>query len=826
MDLNHTPLDLPVSKKENLGDERVIIYTFDKSQHVRLLLSNLAEMQVKGGILTDVTVRNKSNDHEEPFHSMLLAACSVIFQQALTGKHYDCTAGTISLGDITANQFKAFRDFLYKSEPPLDEGMVADLHRFANRYRIDSLAKLCGQRADQRKGEEGTAVWLNHHDGLLTQLHEMFRKTQLATSVLEGSEGSRQFSVHGPLMAAASPVFREMLSSDLFSQDGQNFRLKEVTSDTLGDLIEYIYTGEILVKGENAADLLHAACAYEIPALANACCDWLSSQLCAYNAIGVWQLTCKEDGEYSNDLEQKAKAFIVANFTSVCQEDEFYELEYEDLRIIVQDDDLAVDPEDLFYSVANWVEDDIDNRSAYFCDLLQCIRLENTRLDFLRELAGDPLVKDCTKCLRAVRAAYASTMARGHSIPEVNQRLCDGEDVKRTLLEQFLNSRPEMPTMESTHDDNDCPEEVSKGTPRLTKEGKPDMRYKINRRRLGRTNKDGSPDMRFEVNKTPSNHFSQKNPASSQQKEIPLKKDGTPDRRFKVNKEASKTSPSQASAKVPQYRSDPLKKDGTPDMRFKVNKKSSPSGNLSGPVKRDGTPDMRYAVNNASRRSVSPQTSALRGQSPTLGPLKKDGTPDIRYRANRMADSSSSSSGDSMSSGSSISSSSLSSYSSSSYTTSSSSSGSGYGGPLKSDDTPDMRYAGNKAAYKSPISSGSSGYGSSSSLYGSGHSISSAYGPRKSDGTPDMRYAANKAAYSSPMLSGSSGYSSSTSSYGSGPLKSDGTPDMRYAANKAAYSRPVSYSSSSRSSSSSSFGCGPLKSNGTPDMRFAANRRK
>lgn len=44
----------------------------------------------------------------------------------------------------------------------------------------------------------------------------------------------------------------------------------------LGDFIEYIYIGEILVKGENVVDLLYVVCVYEIFVFVNVCCDWFS----------------------------------------------------------------------------------------------------------------------------------------------------------------------------------------------------------------------------------------------------------------------------------------------------------------------------------------------------------------------------------------------------------------------------------------------------------------------------------------------------------------------------------------------------------------------
>ena len=866
MALQHAPLDLPVSGRKDLGEGKVI-YSFNKDQHARLLLSNLAKMQAtergQGGMLTDVVVSIKSNDLKEPFHSILLAACSPTFKHSLTGKHFDCMSGVISLGDMTPDQLKAFRDFFYKSEIPLDEGIVGGLQRVASRYCIDSLAQLCGQQRDQRM-----SVLSKHHEDVLSQLHDMFRKSELATTFLEDKEGDTQFTVHGPIIAAASPVLKDILSNDLFAQAGTKYRLKEVTSNTLGDLIEYIYTGEVTLEGENVVDLLNAACCYEIPSLAGACCDWLTSRMTSYNAVGIWWVTRENDCEYTSDLQKEAKNFIVANFISVCQEDEFLELMCEDLKEIIQDDNLCV--KDVFSAVATWVEADEKGRSSYFCDLLKCVRLENTSLEFLREVAEDRLVKKCVECLQAVHDAHAKLAIQApiersafdgvqatdqrESIPRVEPWRGDDKEIERMLLQQLLDFQAEMPTLRSTRNSDDGVKELTKQTPPwgISKNENPDLRLRENRRSLGLNKKDGSPDMRFRVNKD----TLQKGVVATR-KEGPLKRDGTPDMRFRVNKDTSQK------GVVAARKEGPLKRDGTPDMRFRVNKDTRQKGVVAtrkeGPFKTDGTPDMRFKVNKEAFKGSSSQNSA--SQVETV-PLKRDGTPDMRFRVNKTTAAKSpspvSASGPVKQDGTPdmrFAVNKPSCRSASPQTSSSVAQSSAYAGPLKRDGTPDMRYAVNKSPHASPMSSGYSSSGSPSSLSGS-VSRSGAYGPRKRDGTPDMRYSANKSTTGSSFSSGSSNYSSgssfsrrsyssstyssnspsSGSSYGGstscGPVKRDGTPDMRYAANRSVYGGPSSYGDSSYSAGSSfsgiSYGgsssCGPLKSDGTPDMRYAANR--
>ena len=94
---------------------------------------------------------------------------------------------------------------------------------------------------------------------------------------------------------------------------------------------------------------------------------------------------------------------------------------------------------------------------------------------------------------------------------------------------------------------------------------------------------------------------------------------------------------------------------------------------------------------------------------------------------------------------------------------------------------------------RSSSSYGGSTYRSGSSSSEGSFDGSTSYGPLKSDGTPDMRYAVNKSLYGSSSSYGGSTYSSgfassSESSFDRssswGPLKKDGTPDMRFKANR------------------------------------------
>ena len=554
----------------------------------------------------------------------------------------------------------------------------------------------------------------------------------------------------------------------LSGKQGAESALCNVTPDISTDGRE---VASVVVGNNNVEALLMAA-----GEISEACCDWLSTHLYAYNAIGIYLLARKLGGS-CDQLLSDTKKFILQNFKDVTDSEEWVEdLTSAHLEEIIVDDDLQVgSEEDVVYAVIKWFSFDKSQRVGDLPNLLSCTRLEHTSSEFLEILLLDPDIQKSQECVQIIQQAKNSlSKAPGSSVgpfPDTEDPRYEDEELTpltktyqssaadhQRQLEEF---RP--PTPCSLTDREDLREPRHR-----RKDGEPDMRYKENRDELlrGGRNKDGTLDRRT------------KEYGAWLKEEAPKRKDGGPDMRFKVNRDLllvkAKNTDGTADQRCTAIKGYGKKKDGSPDMRFKVNKgiqgrETTPGDSsraTSAHLRKDGEPDMRYKVNRKLFSDAEPKRQPLRSS-----PVKKDGTPDMRFAVNKQA----------------------------------------RGTPGRSTVKSQASSAWASSSYYNPPSS---------------HAHP---GPLKRDGTPDMRYAVNQAAYgsktstwsvSSPnfVAPSSHGYSTSSRAY-PGPMKGDGTPDMRYAANKAAYGSSSSITSGRRS-------CGPLKKDGTPDMRYAANRKR
>ncbi|XP_078342835.1 uncharacterized protein LOC144628589 [Oculina patagonica] len=775
MSLNSSLLDVPL--KETIGDKNVT-YVFHKDKHAKILLENLAEMQAQGGLLTDVTLCTRAKDHEEKFHSMLLAACSPAVKRVLVWRDAKGTKGCMALQELTKEILECFRKFIYKSEVIVDENILDDLNNFAVKYDIDVLAGMCGKVKDQ-EGRNPMRFVFDDQEDVLSELFSMFLEKELTTTVLEDRKGNTQFAVHGPLIAAASPVLQEALLQGSSAREKEKLRL-DIPPVVLGDLIGYIYSAKVTLQRENAVGLLRAACTYEMPALAKVCCDWLIQRLNTYDVAGILCLARELDSAYTENLEEESKRYIIANFSKLSVDEEFDALGYEDLKEIIQNDRLDIEAEeDVFRVVVKWMEHDEETRLPHLSELLSCVRLEQTSEEFLQEVEQDPRIARSSRCLQLIEEARQKLLAaedqsEANSVTTEDEGFQDVESLDDTSL-----SRHSEETLLADTDGLSTASYRGAAKQDSLRDSYPRDSHHSDSYSRDNYQPEYEPDSysrdSYQHDSYPrDSHHSDSYSLASNQPESYSRDTYQPDRFSSVNypcdsfwsDQYPSNSSSCASYHTDRYRTKkPDKKlDGQADMRFKENRELY----LEKGFNVNGTPDKRFREN---RAKFTP-------------PVKKDGSPDMRYKVNKELFGRKDASAPV------------------------------YRPRLNKDGTPDMRCKANKEAFSSPRSTTSSVYTSVSRTPSVGTRfpwelpLSSGYigGPLKNDGTPDMRYTVNKQRY---------GANSAAASVSRGPLKKNGTPDMRYAVNKQSHN-PTPSSTKAR---------GPLKKNGTPDMRFKANRR-
>lgn len=94
-------------------------------------------------------------------------------------------------------------------------------------------------------------------------------------------------SCHKVVLAGASLYFRAMFTGDMRESDMRSIPMYGVSPLILQRLIQFAYTGEIVINERNVCELLPAAVMLQMHHVVNACCSYLEQQLHPSNCIGI-----------------------------------------------------------------------------------------------------------------------------------------------------------------------------------------------------------------------------------------------------------------------------------------------------------------------------------------------------------------------------------------------------------------------------------------------------------------------------------------------------------------------------------------------------------
>jgi len=130
--------------------------------------------------------------------------------------------------------------------------------------------------------------------------------------------GEESFPVHRMVLEARSCYFQGLLKSSFVESEIGKVEIKDMASETVKAVIEYIYTGKFKALESRAAELLVAADRFHLNLLKNYCAEWLISNLNQDNAVDLFVLADKYNAV---NLRLKAKQMIVENSAEILKQD-------------------------------------------------------------------------------------------------------------------------------------------------------------------------------------------------------------------------------------------------------------------------------------------------------------------------------------------------------------------------------------------------------------------------------------------------------------------------------------------------------------------------
>ena len=234
---------------------------------------------------------------------------------------------------------------------------------------------------------------------MMKRLHIQRKNEQFCDVVLEVCNGENQarFNAHRIVLCAASPFFYSALNNDMKESKEGLIRLQDTSKVAIEELLDYLYTGDVNVTQHNAFDLLKIADFLVIPSLKDVSSKFIIQTLSSSNCLMVYYLAVNYR---CIELQEKARDFVFANFTSVVEHEDFLNLTLKEVEEWILSDEIRVrGEEDVFQAVVKWSEKRGSGDREKFFDLFRHVRLIYLSRNYvLNELFPQPLVTNDKAC--------------------------------------------------------------------------------------------------------------------------------------------------------------------------------------------------------------------------------------------------------------------------------------------------------------------------------------------------------------------------------------------------------------------------------------------
>ncbi|XP_035685467.1 kelch-like protein 21 [Branchiostoma floridae] len=250
--------------------------------------------------------------------------------------------------------------------------------------------------------EDGSCTFGNKYnsDELCAELIRQRKTGEFVDVVVEVA--GREFPCHRAVLAV-TPYFRTMFSAKLVESQAKVVTVHDIDSGSFSKILDFVYTGEILIGKDDVQDILQAAHMLQVEEVLRYCKMFIQKNLCPSNCVGVM---CLADMYGLCDLKKTARRKALSQFSEFGRSEEFLILSTQQLLDLLRDKELRVENEDdVVLSMIRWLDHEPESRKTEVSRILPVIHLSSVRVSVLKKLEAHPTVQESPECLAKITAA-------------------------------------------------------------------------------------------------------------------------------------------------------------------------------------------------------------------------------------------------------------------------------------------------------------------------------------------------------------------------------------------------------------------------------------
>ena len=135
---------------------------------------------------------------------------------------------------------------------------------------------------------------------MLSKMHKLYKVGSLCDFVV--SAGGEKFAVHKNVLASASDYFEAMFLGQMVESTQGHVELKGITERALEILVNFAYTGELMVDLSTIEEVLDGASHIQMPAALKLCEEYLLKIMSYHTCVDIFNWSNLFSLKVLNDL--------------------------------------------------------------------------------------------------------------------------------------------------------------------------------------------------------------------------------------------------------------------------------------------------------------------------------------------------------------------------------------------------------------------------------------------------------------------------------------------------------------------------------------------